>query len=55
LNTTPPRPVGEVKKSFVVFDDFDKLLALLREFVYGVQPGSPLTCCSASGQRLPRI
>jgi hypothetical protein len=35
LNTsqvTPPRHAGEVKKSVLVFDDFDRLLDLLREF-----------------------
>lgn len=31
LQVTPPRPVGEVKKSVIDFDDFEKLLGHLRE------------------------
>jgi hypothetical protein len=40
LNTsqvTPPRTSGEVKKSVLVFDDFDKLLGLLREFSFSLR------------------
>jgi hypothetical protein len=31
LQVTPPRPVSEAKKSVIDFDDFEKLLGLLRE------------------------
>jgi len=39
LNTSqasPPRPASEVKKSVIAFDDFEKLLALLREFATSI-------------------